>query len=348
MENVVRGVLEYELPYLKKYAKMMDVLASNINTIEHMLTHTTIKLPRRPPPSVQRPMVIERRLDVPKWVSMFVYALPYVHMVGIILDESRIAMSFDVSTDVYSFSPVDIFISLDSKADLRSIIILSTLSDDLISLIAESMEKLSTSAYKNLEMLLEIASSVKSELELCNSTSIDPSSFYEPLTDHDQKYIGTISTFVRQIIEPPTNMPYKVRYGDIDFVFPHKETLSMYNQSVRVEKHVEKNVEVPSWLVDLMGMNIIQLNTISINPTSIMLEAYKTLGEGRRGEMVLEEFITYISNGQSSLNHIMLSHYLLDDDTRRWIDDTLYELVLLSERVKEKIKDLAVLVNVLE
>jgi hypothetical protein len=43
----------------------------------------------------------------------------------------------------------------------------------------------------------------------------------------------------------------------------------------------------------------------------------------------------------------LLSHYLLDDDTRKWIDDTLYELVLLSERVKEKIKDLAVFVNLL-
>ncbi|MCI4409711.1 MAG: hypothetical protein JHC26_11520, partial [Thermofilum sp.] len=342
MENVVRGILEYELPYLKKYAKMMDVLTSNINTINYMLTHTTIKLPRNPPPSMQKPILIEKHIDVPRWVSMFVYALPYVDMDGIILDDAGITMSFRVPTNIYDFSPVSMFINLDTKIELGDIIVLSTLSDDVISLIAETIKKVSVDTYKNLERVLEIADAIKGELELDNTIDIDPSSFYEPLTDHDKKHIRAISTFVGQILETSTDMPYKVRSDHINFVFPQREILDMYNRSMRMEKIVRKNVKVPDWLADFTNIHVDRLKTVTVTPTSISFRTHKIPNETNKDGVL--EYVAYIESWQARLDYIMISHYLLDDNTRKWIDDTLYELVLLSERVKEKIKDLAVLV----
>lgn len=346
MENVVRGILEYELPYLKKYTKMMDVLTSNINTIDYMLTHTTIKLPRNPPPSMQKPILIEKRIDVPRWVSMFVYALPYVDIDGAIVYATDIAMSFRVPTNIYDFSPVDMFIYLKSETELRSIIVLSTLSDDVISLIAESMKEISVDTYENLERVLEIADAIKGELELDNTIDIDPSSFYEPLTDRDQKHIRAISTFVGQILETSTDMPYRVRSDHINFVFPQREILDRYNHSIRMERVVGKNVKVPDWLADFTNIRINQLETVTITPTSISFRTHKIPDEVRKDEVL--EYIAYIESWQARLDYIMISHYLLDDDTRKWIDDALYELVLLSERVKEKIKELALFVNMLE
>jgi hypothetical protein len=332
VENVVRSILEYELPYLKKYTKMMDVLTSNINTINYMLTHTTVKLPRNPPPSMQKPILIDKRIDVPRWVSMFVYALPYVDIDGIILDDTGITMSFRVPTNIYDFSPVSMFINLKTKTELGDIIVLSTLSDDVISLITERV--------------LEIADAIKVELELDNSIEIDPSSFYEPLTDHDQKHIRAISTFVGQILETSIDIPYKVRSDHINFVFPQREIPDMYNRSIRMERVVRKNVKAPDWLADFTNIHVDRLETVTITPTSISFKTHKIPNETKKDEVL--EYVAYIESWQARLDYIMISHYLLNDDTRKWIDNTLYELVLLSERIKEKIKDLAVLVNMLE
>lgn len=296
MEKVVRSILEYELPYLKKYVKMMDALTSNINTINYTLTHTAIKLPRIPSRSKQKVILIDRRIDVPRWVSMFVYVLPYVDMEGVLLYDTGMTMSFRVPTNIYEFSPVDAFISLQSWTELRSVIILSVLSDDVISLITEAMKEVSSSSYENLERLLEIARAIKDELELDDSIDVDASSFYEPLTDHNQKYIRAISTFVGQILESSIDMPYKVRSNCIDFVFPQREILNMYNHSIRMEMAVGKDVDVPGWLSDFTNAHVDRLDTVIINPTSILLRAHRKPDDAKKDDVVLWEYVYYVEN----------------------------------------------------
>jgi hypothetical protein len=361
VEGVIESILMYELPRLKRYDKMTSIISSNINAIDHMLVHTDVNLPGHPYQFDERIHVdIDKRLDVPDWVSMFVYGLPYVHVEDIVINSFGIDLACAVPLDIYEFSPVSVMATLSfgpEQPDLRDIIIFSTLSDDIMSIIAESVGKVSVDAYKNLEALRGVADVVRDYLELDNSIDVDRSALDETLTEYDLRNIRAISGFVGRILDPSADAPYKIRYENIYFRFSHekhsfKPPPETFVLAATKNKKIDRDVDTPDWLRRLTRVDIVSLNAVRLAPTYISLDVFSKPDKIRGTDTDDEETKTvntvfYIVNGRVRLDNVLLTHVLLDDDIRNWIDNTLYDLVVLSERAKQKIKELVALVNML-
>jgi hypothetical protein len=286
---------------------------------------------------------IGKYLDLPDWVSMFVYGLPYVHIESVSVDPYGISMTLKVPGGAYESMKVTMTISTSLDVNLRSILILSTLGDDLASTISMLAKKVSADTYENLETIYKIGSILTDRLELDNSISVDQSMFSEPLTRYDLKNIRAVSAFIERVLESSKGAPYEIDYWGFGFRFPYKGAPGTYSLLLFGKKTVNRGVEMPDWVTKLTQTRVDYLSSVSLNYSYISLEAVDTSYEPG---FVKE--ITYIKDGWAFIGNVMLAHFLLNSATRKWIYKTLYKYIVLTERVKEKIKDLAVLVNVLE
>ena len=356
MEGIIESILMYELPRLKRYDRMTSIISSNINAIDHMLAHTDVNLPGHPYQFDERIRVdIDKRLDVPEWVSMFVYGLPYVHVESIAISSFGIDLACTVPLDIYEFSHASVEATLGfgpEQSDLRDIIIFSTLSDDIMSIIAESVGKVSVDAYKNLEALRGVADVVRDYLELDNSIDIDQSALDGALTEYDLRNIRAISGFIGHVFDTSADAPYKIKYESIYFRFSHKKYSfkpppETFVLAATKNKNIDRDVDMPDWLRTLTQVNIVSLNAVRLAPTYISLDVFSKPDKTRKTDTNDENRIFYIVNGRARLDNVLLTHTLLDDDIRDWIDKTLYDLAVLSERAKQKVKELVALVNML-
>jgi hypothetical protein len=344
MGRSVRKFLMDELPWLKRYAKMMNHVSSNIDVIDELLSKRCMRVPKVP--NQDGPVAIEfvgKRLKLPDWVSMFVYVLPYVYIESISIEPYSIGITFKVPGGAYEFVEITRTISTSLDVNLRSILTLSTLGDDLTATISELAKKISADVYENLETIYKVGNLLIDRLELDSSINVDPSTFSEPLTEYDLKNIRAISAFLERILESSSGASYEIEYGGFGFRFPYKVAPDMYNLLLFGKKTVNRSVEVPDWVTELTRIRVDYLSTVSFNYSHISLEA----ADDSREPGIIRE-ITYIRNGWTFISDLMLAHFLLNSATRKWIDRTLYKYIVLTERVKDKIKEFASITSMLD
>ena len=344
MGRNIRRFLMDELPWLKRYAKMMNHVSSNIDTIDGLLNKRCVRMPRLP--SQVEPVArgyIGKRIDLPDWVSMFVYGLPYVHIESVSIDPYSISMNLKVPGGAYKSMEITITISTSLDVNLRSILTLSTLGDDLTSTISELAKKVSADTYENLETIYKIGNFLMDRLELDNSINIDPSTFSEPLTRYDLKNIRAISAFIDRVLESSKGAPYEIDYGGFSFRFPYKGAPDTYSLLLFGKKTIDRSVEVPDWVTKLTQTRVDHLSSVSLNYSYISLEAVDM-----SRELWVSREITYIKDGWAFIGNVMLAHFLLNSATRKWIYKTLYKYIVLTERVKEKIKELVAITNMFD
>ncbi|MCI4409709.1 MAG: hypothetical protein JHC26_11510 [Thermofilum sp.] len=344
MGRSVRRFLMDELPWLKRYAKMMNHVSSNLDIIDDLLSKRCMRMPKVPirDEPVAREFV-GKRLILPDWVSMFVYGLPYVHIENINIDPYSISITLKVPAGAYESMEITRTISTSLDVNLRSILTLSTLGDDLTATISELAKKISADTYENLETIYKVGNILIDRLELDSSINVDPSTFSEPLTEYDLKNIRAISAFIERALESSRGAPYEIDYGGPTFRFPYKGASDIYSLLLFGKKTVNRGVEVPDWVTELTHTRVDYLSSVSLNHSHISLEA----SDDSREPGIIRE-ITYIRDGWTFIGNLMLAHFLLNSTTRKWIDRTLYKYIVLTERVKEKIKELASITNMFD